>query len=931
MSPFSQPLILWGFLTLTQFSFLNGLRALPKTWIRPEETQGCRAAPTISSGATILATPWGLRCSESKLAYPGWLLRIRKWKAVILEPKEGSSCQLPRDAALSPGCLFNPDNPSLEAEGSAAACVGGSQARPGLECAGPASRSTMSWPGEDWKVGLPAQALRAIAEVEQHLARLQKERQQKQVQLDTLEAAMHKQRQKHEEERASWALLSQQNRSLAEGQEQMERARQRLAQELQAKEGQLSCLEAQLVQATRRQAELEEELRRCQVELEKLRSQSNLVLLPPRWGSPTPWAEGGAEAKAEPSKTPGAGKRVQCSSRTAGGPNWAKEPGTLLPTAPPGSPSPTENGGGDCSAAAEAASVGERLKRENQGLQLALAKAESRMREQEREVWNLQGQLGLAQAELARWKKQRGDQAEARAPAAQGRRLSEDVSAQHRSRDHQKGPAGTERASSGSSRRSVSSSRLEQPAEKRAAPGKQKGLPSLSLRAPGTEQEELQALRAQVLTLRRRLEASEVQRKSLFETCGQQPKAPLWLQAGQTPLPQHQRRGSRALPGDGQAAPNEQGMGNGDHAVAGAVASGGQWAEEQLEGQAEEKTALRARAAEEVPGKTDVPAPPVAEAEGLAQTPMSARGGADAEGNVEALREDLRALAAGKAEAEAQASLVQQKLQNLQAMVGRQTERLAQAMEAQSRHVGELLVDVEEKDRLMDGLRQELEETRRALNLADAKGRRLQALLGERLGGPHETSPTEAPVAELQGGKGCAGDGSLAECPREEVQAQPGVQEQLETFLAQLLRENQALREELASWKTWSQEKESNSTLTPLESACAGNSGEGEPEIVLEAAQVEEPSLRGSWRSVQTQTEVGHRRRERVSVAFDNTQYEPYGLPEVVMKGFADIPSGPSCPYVLRRGILGSAPIAQLAPRAEPEEDFPEAEEGTGV
>lgn len=47
--------------------------------------------------------------------------------------------------------------------------------------------------------------------------------------------------------------------------------------------------------------------------------------------------------------------------------------------------------------------------------------------------------------------------------------------------------------------------------------------------------------------------------------------------------------------------------------------------------------------------------------------------------------------------------------------------------------------------------------------------------------------------------------------------------------------------------------------------------------------------------------------------------------------GFADIPAGPSCPYVLRRGILGSAPVAQLAPRAEPEEDSPEAEEGTGV
>uniref|UniRef100_A0A803SKN2 Centromere protein Cenp-F N-terminal domain-containing protein n=1 Tax=Anolis carolinensis TaxID=28377 RepID=A0A803SKN2_ANOCA len=54
----------------------------------------------------------------------------------------------------------------------------------------------MSWPGEEWKVGLPAPALRAIAQVEQRLERLQKERQQKQVQLDTLEAMMHKQRQK---------------------------------------------------------------------------------------------------------------------------------------------------------------------------------------------------------------------------------------------------------------------------------------------------------------------------------------------------------------------------------------------------------------------------------------------------------------------------------------------------------------------------------------------------------------------------------------------------------------------------------------------------------------------------------------------------------------------------------------------------------------
>ncbi|MBN3281998.1 CENPF protein, partial [Polyodon spathula] len=61
------------------------------------------------------------------------------------------------------------------------------------------------------------------------------------------------------------------------------------------------------------------------------------------------------------------------------------------------------------------------------------------------------------------------------------------------------------------------------------------------------------------------------------------------------------------------------------------------------------------------------------------------------------------------------------------------------------------------------------------------------------------------------------------------------------------------------------------------------------------------------------------RKRSRVSVAFDDTEYEPYGLPEVVMRGFADIPSGPACPYVLRRGLLGTA-LQTGKPRAASEE-----------
>ncbi|XP_048884337.1 centromere protein F [Brienomyrus brachyistius] len=64
------------------------------------------------------------------------------------------------------------------------------------------------------------------------------------------------------------------------------------------------------------------------------------------------------------------------------------------------------------------------------------------------------------------------------------------------------------------------------------------------------------------------------------------------------------------------------------------------------------------------------------------------------------------------------------------------------------------------------------------------------------------------------------------------------------------------------------------------------------------------------------------RNRSRMSAAFDDTEYEPYGLPEVVMKGFADIPSGPACPYVLRRGLLGTnAMPLPLREQAESEEE----------
>ncbi|XP_061786324.1 uncharacterized protein [Nerophis lumbriciformis] len=62
------------------------------------------------------------------------------------------------------------------------------------------------------------------------------------------------------------------------------------------------------------------------------------------------------------------------------------------------------------------------------------------------------------------------------------------------------------------------------------------------------------------------------------------------------------------------------------------------------------------------------------------------------------------------------------------------------------------------------------------------------------------------------------------------------------------------------------------------------------------------------------------RNRTQLSAAFDDTEYEPYGLPEVVMKGFADIPTGPSCPYIVRRGLLGTA-VVPVTQKMNPEEE----------
>lgn len=60
----------------------------------------------------------------------------------------------------------------------------------------PEKEENMSWAGDEWKDGLPGKALQKIQEIEGQLDKLKKERQQKQFQMDSLEAALQKQKQK---------------------------------------------------------------------------------------------------------------------------------------------------------------------------------------------------------------------------------------------------------------------------------------------------------------------------------------------------------------------------------------------------------------------------------------------------------------------------------------------------------------------------------------------------------------------------------------------------------------------------------------------------------------------------------------------------------------------------------------------------------------
>ncbi|XP_030621346.1 centromere protein F [Chanos chanos] len=154
----------------------------------------------------------------------------------------------------------------------------------------------MSWAADDWTSGLSGHVLQKVQELQAQQERLNREKQQKQLQLDNVEAALHKQKLKNEELRVDLVAVQ---RELVAVQEQAQgevRARERLTQELQMKQAQVCGLEGQLDSARTLTQTLTQEIKRLEAELEKLQkgngSGDSVLFSTPCWNMTSPWDNG---------------------------------------------------------------------------------------------------------------------------------------------------------------------------------------------------------------------------------------------------------------------------------------------------------------------------------------------------------------------------------------------------------------------------------------------------------------------------------------------------------------------------------------------------------------------------------------------------------------------------------------------------------------
>ncbi|XP_026991402.2 centromere protein F isoform X2 [Tachysurus fulvidraco] len=155
----------------------------------------------------------------------------------------------------------------------------------------------MSWAAEDWTLGLSGLVLKKVQELQVYNEKLIREKQQRQLQLDNSEAALHKQKKKYEEARAELGAVQRELVGVREQVQGEARARDRLTQELQAKVAQGCTLEGQL-DSTRKQVQnLSQEVKRLEAELEKLQKErvsgDSVLFSTPCWNMNSPWDQSG--------------------------------------------------------------------------------------------------------------------------------------------------------------------------------------------------------------------------------------------------------------------------------------------------------------------------------------------------------------------------------------------------------------------------------------------------------------------------------------------------------------------------------------------------------------------------------------------------------------------------------------------------------------
>lgn len=173
----------------------------------------------------------------------------------------------------------------------------------------------MSWAGDDWTVGLTGHVLQKVKQLQALNEKLNKEKQQRQLQLDNSEAALHKQKQKHEEVRVELAAVQRELGGAREAAQAEVRTRERLSHDLQVKTGQVHSLEGQLESAKKMTHNLTQEIKRLEAELEKLQkgnvSGESMLFSTPCWNLSSPWDNNGGFSAESESKTQHARQQLQ--------------------------------------------------------------------------------------------------------------------------------------------------------------------------------------------------------------------------------------------------------------------------------------------------------------------------------------------------------------------------------------------------------------------------------------------------------------------------------------------------------------------------------------------------------------------------------------------------------------------------------------------